>query len=155
MANKLTIGKPIDWLLAFVALVAIVSGGRVVGRCEGTEQPSLPPPAKRKIVFRRDIEPILRDRCVSCHGPDKEMGGLRLDNRTDALKGGTSGPVIRPGNSAESKLIWSVAGVGKVPVMPFDGKRLTAEEVGMLRAWIDQGAQWPDGSITNLSADGK
>jgi hypothetical protein len=62
--------------------------------------------------------------------------------------------VIIPGNSAESKLIWSVAGVRKVPVMPFESKRLTAEEVGLLRAWIDQGAQWPGGSITNPSADG-
>ena len=71
------------------------------------------------------------------------MAGLRLDNRTDALKGGDSGPVIRPGSSAKSKLIQAVSGLGKGLLMPFAGERLTAEEVGVLRAWIDQGAEWP------------
>jgi len=71
------------------------------------------------------------------------MAGLRLDNRTDALKGGDSGPVIRPGSSAKSKLIQAVSGLGKGVLMPFAGERLTAEQVGVLRAWIDQGAEWP------------
>lgn len=73
------------------------------------------------------------------------MAGLRLDNRTDALKGGDSGPVIRPGNSAKSKLIHAVSGSGGGVLMPFAGERLTVEQVGVLRAWIDQGAEWPAG----------
>lgn len=71
------------------------------------------------------------------------MAGLRLDNRADALKGGDSGTVIRPGNSAESKLIHLVSGLRKNLVMPLASERLTAEQVGVLRAWIDQGAAWP------------
>lgn len=125
-------------LLVFLA----ISCGRTAIAGSG-EIPLLPPPAKRKIDFRRDVEPILREHCQSCHGPEKQMAGLRLDNRADALKGGNSGTVIRPGNSADSKLIHLVAGLRKNLVMPFDSERLTAEQVGVLRAWIDQGAGWP------------
>jgi hypothetical protein len=121
----------------------MVSGWRAFGAGEETDRPVLPPPAKRKIDFWQDIEPIFRERCQNCHGPEKQMAGLRLDNRTDALKGGDSGPVIRPGNSAKSKLIQAVSGLGEGVLMPFAAERLSAEQVGVLRAWIDQGAEWP------------
>jgi hypothetical protein len=130
-------------LVLFVSL-AIASCWAAIGATAQTDPATLPPPAKTKVNFTRDIEPILRERCQTCHGPSRQMGGLRLDNRTDALKGGESGPVIRPGNSAESKLIQLVAGVKKDAVMPVGLKRLTAEEVGMFRAWIDQGAEWSE-----------
>jgi hypothetical protein len=71
------------------------------------------------------------------------MSGLRLDGREAALRGGYSGPVILPGNSAGSKLIRLVAGLDEKVVMPPAGPRLTPAEVGLLRAWIDQGADWP------------
>jgi hypothetical protein len=53
--------------------------------------------------------------------------------------------VIKPGDSANSKLIQLVAGVLKDAVMPPEGERLSKEQVGLLRAWIDQGANWPEG----------
>lgn len=130
--------------LALLVFLAIVSGWRAIGAAEAIDRSALPTSAKRKIDFRRDIEPILRERCQICHGPDKQTAGLRLDNGADALKGGNSGPVIKPGDSADSKLIHLVSGLNKDLVMPFAGDRLTAEQVGMLRAWIDQGAQWPE-----------
>ena len=100
---------------------------------------TLPPAAKRKIEFARDIQPLLGERCQVCHGARQQMSGLRLDEKQSALK------VIQPGNSAESRLIRMVAGLEK-KVMPPMGARLTAEEIGLLRAWIDQGVDWPAGS---------
>ena len=105
---------------------------------------ALPPAAKSKADFSRDVEPLFRERCYSCHGPQQQMDGLRLDNKAAAMAGGYSGPVIKPGNSAESKLIHLVAGLKKDLIMPLVGERLTPEQVGLLRAWIDQGAEWPE-----------
>ncbi len=104
---------------------------------------TLPPPAKIKVEFTRDIEPLLTKRCLVCHGAQQQMSGLRLDQKAAALKGGASGADILPGKSAESRLILLVAGVEK-KVMPPAGAHLTAEEVGLLRAWIDQGVQWTE-----------
>ena len=102
----------------------------------------LPPPADREVDFAREVAPLLQDRCFLCHGPRQQMKGLRLDRREDALRGSESGPVILPGNSADSRLIQLIAGTNPTQVMPPDGDGLTAEQVGTLRAWIDQGAQW-------------
>ena len=114
-----------------------------------TDEGALPPPAKSRVDFGRDVGPLFKERCESCHGPEKQMGGLRLDSREAALAGGYSGAVILSGNSAESKLIHMVAGVKKDKdkeslVMPLVGEKLTPEQVGLLRAWIDQGAEWPE-----------
>jgi hypothetical protein len=105
---------------------------------------ALPSPAKKKIDFARDIAPLLRERCETCHGAEKQMGGLRLDNREAALAGGYSGSVIKPGNSAESRLIHLVSGLTEELIMPMTGAKLTSEQVGLLRAWIDQGAEWSE-----------
>ncbi len=76
-------------------------------------------------------------RCYLCHGPQQQMSGLRLDTKDAALK------VILPGNSAASRLIQMVAGIDKAKrVMPPVGPHLTAAEIGLLRAWIDQGVEW-------------
>src|SRR5437879_13703866 len=65
----------------------------------------LPPSTNRKIDFEKDVQPVLSQKCYSCHGEDAQQSGLRLDKRQNALRGGDYGPVIIPGNSAESKLI--------------------------------------------------
>jgi len=108
----------------------------------------LPPASTVKVDFIRDIQPVLQKRCQVCHGSQQQMSGLRLDNGEDALRGGNSGPVIRPGRSAESRLVRLVGGLEGKIVMPPAGKRLSPEEVGLLRAWIDQGAAWPVQSET-------
>jgi hypothetical protein len=103
---------------------------------------TLPPPAKTKVDFARDVEPLLRQRCQACHGSQQQMSGLRLDQRDAALKGGKMGADIQPGNSGASRLVRFAAGLdGKV--MPPMGTRLTAAEISLLRAWIDQGLDWP------------
>ncbi len=96
------------------------------------------------VDFARQVEPIFRARCQVCHGPEVQQNGLRLDRRADALRGGYSGPVIVPGASAESKLIRLVSGADPKLIMPPVGPRLAAAEVAALRAWIDQGAVWPE-----------
>src|SRR3954462_15131693 len=65
----------------------------------------LPASAKRQIDFVRDIQPILSKNCYSCHGPDKQEKDLRWDLLSSALKGGTTGPAIISGKSAESRMI--------------------------------------------------
>ena len=67
-----------------------------------------------------------------------------MDVSESALRGGYSGPAIVPGRSAESRLIQFVSGVPPEFLMPQEGDPLTDEEIGLLRAWIDQGAEWPE-----------
>lgn len=99
-----------------------------------------------EIRFERDVLPVLRQ-CQGCHGERQQMSGLRLDSRKAALAGGYSGAVIVPGDSGKSKLIALVSGAGKL-VMPPAGSRLTSQQVNTLRAWIDQGAKWPEADQT-------
>jgi mono/diheme cytochrome c family protein len=106
--------------------------------------PSLPPPAPRTVDYVADVQPILAKSCYSCHGPDKQHGSLRLDIKARALKGGDTGAFILPGRSADSLLIRYVAGLDPDRQMPPKGERLSAAQVAILRAWIDQGAHWPD-----------
>ena len=100
----------------------------------------------RRVDFATHIAPILEQRCQACHGAALRSGGLRLDSREAALKGGYSGPVIVAGKSAESRLILLVSGAGGNLVMPPTGERLPPAEIELLRAWVDQGAEWPEGS---------
>ncbi|MGI8966312.1 MAG: PSD1 and planctomycete cytochrome C domain-containing protein [Limisphaerales bacterium] len=106
---------------------------------------SLPPAATRKIDFVKDIQPILKNNCYSCHGAEKQKGELRWDVKSLALKGGEHGAEILPGKSAASRMIQLVSGLNPDLIMPQKGERLTSEQIGILRAWIDQGAIWPDG----------
>ncbi|HEU0006327.1 MAG TPA: DUF1549 domain-containing protein, partial [Terriglobia bacterium] len=106
---------------------------------------SLPPPSKRKVDFVKDIRPLLASKCYSCHGPNEQKNQLRWDVKAIAAKGGLSGPAFKPGKSAESLVIRLVAGLQPDLVMPLNGERLSSAEVGLLRAWIDQGGVWPEG----------
>ena len=110
----------------------------------------LPPAAKRSVDFVKDIQPIFSANCFQCHGATKQEAQFRLDSKDLALKGGELGPVIVPGKSAESLLIHAVAGVKPDLVMPKKGDRLSAEQIGLLRAWIDQGAIWPDSASVKV-----
>jgi hypothetical protein len=93
--------------------------------------------------FTRDVQPIFAKRCQGCHGPAQQMAGVRFDDPEAVLKGGYSGPIVVPGKSAESKLIARVSSDKKGFFMPPVGERLSAAEIGVLTAWIDQGAKVP------------
>jgi mono/diheme cytochrome c family protein len=96
------------------------------------------------VDFARDVMPILAANCHRCHGPENQEGGLRLHRGADAQRGGDSGAVIVPGQSADSILYQYVAGTGDNVMPPEgDGDRLTEEQVARIAKWIDQGAPWP------------
>lgn len=107
----------------------------------------LPAPAAHTVDFAREIKPILEQSCLQCHGRGRDKGGFNLDDRANLMLGGDWGEAITPGHSADSYLIELVAGFDEDLVMPQKGKRLTSEQIGLLRAWIDQGAVW-DPAIT-------
>ena len=118
---------------AFAALTLLF-----VGVAQGDEANS-----RRRVDFLRDVRPIFEAHCFRCHGPDKQQSNYRLDSKTVALKGGDYGdPPILPGKSNESPLIGYLSGKGELK-MPPQGERLSAHEIEILRAWIDEGANWP------------
>lgn len=132
-------------VVAFAALLlvwcgSIVSRSPQVNAAEGRV---IPPASKKKIVFTKDIQPLLKEHCYRCHGPSKSEARLRLDRKDDALNGGDSGPAFQAGKSEESLLIKMVAGVDPDVLMPPEGEKLTDDQIGLLRAWIDQGIDWP------------
>jgi hypothetical protein len=98
------------------------------------------------IDFARDVQPILQKHCYHCHGPEKRESGLRLDRKADALVGGDSGIVLLVGaKAAEGRLIRYVSGQDPKIVMPPKGRdRLSAQQIAVLRAWSEQGLNWPD-----------
>jgi ankyrin repeat protein len=132
-------------LILAAALLMPVSAAWVQGDTEQTPI-ALPAPAPVTVDFREHILPILESKCFACHGPRQQEAGLRLDLRQNAMRGGAYGPVIVPGRSAESKLILRVSGPMAGLQMPPTGA-LEADEIGLLRAWIDQGAEMPGRAI--------
>ena len=115
------------------------------------DESQLPPPATNQIDFARDIKPIFDTSCIRCHGPVKPRSSFRLDNRAAALKGGENGVDILTGNSAKSPLIHFTAQLVEDMEMPPPGKGdpLTPAQIALLRAWIDQGAPWSTGALSN------
>ena len=93
------------------------------------------------VDYDKDVRPLLAQNCYSCHGPEVQQSGLRLDQRQPALRGGDYGPVIVPGKSHESKLIRRLMDGDGGMQMPPTGA-LLPEEIAVLRAWIDQGADF-------------
>lgn len=95
--------------------------------------------------FVRDVLPILKRSCLECHGTEHQKGGLRLDTKVGMLKGGDSGPVVVPGKVVESELFRRISLAKDDPkVMPARGPLLSKEQVAALRAWVEQGAVWPE-----------
>src|SRR6266568_3739179 len=125
-------------------LASLVSGCLWLHAAE-IDVSKLPPAATNQIDFDRDVRPIYQQSCIRCHGETKPKSHFRLTDRASALQGGDdNSDDIVPGNSAKSRLIHYVARVAEDIDMPPAGKGdpLTDEQVGVLRAWIDQGAAW-------------
>jgi hypothetical protein len=129
----------------------------------------LPPVAKQEgVTFEKDIHPMFEDFCVRCHGDQRPKGGLQLSTLEGVMKGSKDGKVVVAGQSEKSPLVFAVAEInGKIamppkPRAPRPGapgaaagtnapaapaapahpwKPLTPEQVGLIRAWIDQGAK--------------
>src|SRR5580700_4429935 len=104
--------------------------------------PRLRAQGSAKVDFGRDVQPIFKTYCIGCHGATQQMNGFRLDRRRDAMLGGTI-PDIGPGNSAGSRLYQRLVGDQYGLRMPPTGP-LNEDKIGIIKAWIDQGATWPD-----------
>src|ERR1700761_6996621 len=124
-----------------VSMIAGMAGGAPVT----PPGEKLPPPADRTVDFQKDIEPLFEAACIKCHAKGKDKGGFSLETRERFLKGGDTDAGAVVGKSAESLVVQLVAGLDPDSIMPKKGSRWTPEQIGLLRAWIDQGAQWPDG----------
>jgi hypothetical protein len=148
-----------------LALVVFLLGAAVAqAEWELVDPAKLPPPAAGQIDFVKHIQPILENRCLRCHWPSPNR--LKDDARfPDApwfyvhargafMRGGRSGPPMIPGKSAESLMIHLLSGpdplIPQMPPAPNVTSRLHNEEIGKLRAWIDQGVVWPDGVVLPL-----
>ena len=122
--------------LVLIALLAGVAIGLPTG--SSAQSPA-------RIDFARDVQPLLRANCYSCHGPSLQSGNFRLDRRRDSMPNrvGANGARIVPGNSAVSRLYIRVSGNQAGLQMPPTGA-LRPEEISTLKTWIEQGADWPD-----------
>ncbi len=106
------------------------------------------PWAADQIDFSKDIRPILEVQCLGCHGGEKPKGGLRLDTRANAIKGGTDGTALVAGKPAESPLYTTtILSPDQEKAMPPKGERLFKEQTEKLRLWIEQGAIWPESEV--------
>lgn len=111
-------------------------------------------PSGAAVDFSKQVAPILEKHCIECHGAEKQKGKLRLDTKADAMKGGKAGPSVKPGDAAGSELHRRVV----LPKedddhMPPEGFPLSAEETAILKQWIDEGAQWPEGLVLKAPGD--
>ena len=110
--------------------------------------------ADTKVDFAKDIQPILQESCVKCHGSEKQKGELRLDSKAAAMKGGKDGAVITAGQADKSDLYRRITlAAGSDDIMPSKGDPLTKAQTDLVRDWINQGATWPDGLVAKAGAE--
>jgi ankyrin repeat protein len=150
-----------SWLSAAATSWAVLALTRALPVGPAPSQPAAAQPTPpvqlpknvQKIDFAQQIKPILERSCVACHSGEKPRGGLRVVSRDAIGQGGASGTAaIVPGDSANSPLIAHVSGTlpeSEMPPRPVRDRfpALTTDEVALLRAWVDQGAEWPTGVL--------
>jgi len=131
-------------LIALLGALGLASANAV----EPVDVSKLPPASTQaNVTFATDIKPLFDKACVKCHSGEKPKGKLRLDSLDNVLKGGTDGKVVRPGASEKSRIVLSVAHLGEEDdwMPPLHNKAkippLTKDQIGLIRAWIDQGAK--------------
>ncbi len=132
--------------LCTAAALTLALGARAAD--EKVDISKLPPAStKTGLTFEKDIKPIFEKSCVKCHSGEKPKAKLNLETLEGTLKGTAHDKVVIPGKANESKLLFSVAHLGDEDgfMPPPDNKAkippLTPEQVGVIRAWIDQGAK--------------
>src|ERR1041385_3168553 len=108
--------------------------------------------AQNKVDFAKQIQPILQQNCVKCHGPEKQKGKLRLDSKEAAMKGGKDGAAFVAGNADKSELYRRITlPKGNDDIMPNEGDPLTKEQTDLIRDWINQGVDWPETALAKQS----
>ena len=138
--------------MKMIAVSLVVGAGAMTLHADiKVEVAKLPPAAaKQGVTFDADIKPIFEQACFKCHGPEveKPKGKFRADTKAAVLKGGENGPNVVAGDLAKSPLMAQVAQItaDEDEYMPPKGNKakippLTKEQVGLVRAWIEQGAK--------------
>jgi len=95
------------------------------------------------IDFKRDIEPILREKCVGCHGPDLQHGGLRIDEQKFAAAGGHSQKIVLGGTLETNEIQRRIVATDPAIRMPKNAPPLSVEERERIARWIQDGSPWP------------
>jgi hypothetical protein len=134
-------GLPLAALLVAVAAAA----ARAIPARGGDEAAKPPAARSQRVDFSRHVWPILEASCHHCHGPDEQQARLRLDARAIVMAGGNSGPAVIPGDADASLLVQRLVGHGTEVRMPSDSDPLDEAEIAVIRRWIEQGADWPEG----------
>jgi hypothetical protein len=134
--------------LKSASVILIVMGISAATFAADVDTSKLPPASTRTgVTFATDIKPIFDASCVKCHGEQKPKAKLRLDSLEAVMKGGEDGKVVESGNSAKSMIVLNVAHLGEEddfmppPKNKLGLKKLTDDQIGLIRAWIDQGAK--------------
>jgi len=127
--------------LGVICAASVLHGSATLLRAATDEQG---PGATTRVDFLRDVFPIVEARCLTCHGRERQRGNLRLDTPSGWRDGGASGPIFVSGKGEASLIVRHVSGLSGALRMPPKGDPLTAEQVRVLRAWVDQGAKLPD-----------
>ena len=139
-----------QWMLGVECWMLNVSSVTIVVWCLvfGVSALATEPTAEQIEFFESKVRPIFADQCYSCHSEkaEKVKGGLRLDMREALLKGGTSGAVITPGDPDASLLIKAVRYTDPDLQMPPKDKKLSADQIAALEAWVRMGAPDPRNS---------
>jgi len=139
----------ITLLLSLVLVGLISASGRSAepggGEPGASARRLMKEPGVGQIDFHRQVLPILARHCARCHTAGKHEGGLAIDSREKLLAGGDSGPAVNVGKSKKSLLMELVSGRDPDRIMPAEGRKLTADEIATLGAWIDQGMSWEEG----------
>jgi mono/diheme cytochrome c family protein len=132
--------------LAFVAAAEDDDNAKAATPAAPAASDSKLPPASTKtgVTFATDIKPIFDAACVKCHGDKKPGAGVVLTSLESTLKGGKAGKILTVGDSTKGRLISAAAHIGDPGSFMPKGKGakpLTPEQIGLIRAWIDQGAK--------------
>jgi len=133
-------------LIIFLAATSLLWENPAVCLSADDEVPARSP----SVDFVRDIQPILAEHCLTCHGEDEQEGQLRLDARAIVFHGGVSGPAVVTGNSKQSLLLRRITSSDDELRMPLKDEPLSPLQIDLIRRWIDQGAAWPDGIGFNV-----
>lgn len=110
-------------------------------------------PLPQTVDFGRDVRPIFEVSCIGCHGPNQQRANFRVDRREDFFAPRDGKPLVVPGDAEASRLLVIVSGEVK-KMKNADAHRLIPEDIGLLKAWINAGAEWPGAESTNQSTDG-
>lgn len=112
----------------------------------------IPAAGDSPVDFVKQIKPILADRCVECHNSETLLGELNLQKRALAFEKRKAGPVIVP-KSAEKSMLYLVLTLPPKDkkAMPATGHRIPKDEVNLIRQWINEGADWPEGKEGSIT----